>query len=30
MMGEHNDEVYGKMLGYSKDDLVKMKQTGVI
>jgi crotonobetainyl-CoA:carnitine CoA-transferase CaiB-like acyl-CoA transferase len=30
MMGEHNDEVYCKMLGYSKDDLVKMKQTGVI
>ena len=30
MMCEHNDEVYGKILGYSKDDLLKMKQTGVI
>ena len=29
-IGEHNDEIYGKMLGYSKQDLAKFKQTGVI
>jgi len=29
-IGEHNDEIYGKMLGYSKQDLAKFKQIGVI
>ena len=30
MLGENNDEVYGKMLGYSKSELVKFKKAGVI
>lgn len=29
LLGQHNQEVYGKM-GYSKDDLVVLRETGVI
>lgn len=29
LIGQHNEEVYGK-LGYSKDDLVQLRQAGVI
>jgi crotonobetainyl-CoA:carnitine CoA-transferase CaiB-like acyl-CoA transferase len=29
-LGEHNEEVYCKRLGYSKEDLVRLKETGVI
>jgi crotonobetainyl-CoA:carnitine CoA-transferase CaiB-like acyl-CoA transferase len=28
-LGQHNEEVYGK-LGYSKDDLVRLKGAGII
>ncbi len=30
MLGEHNEKVYCEMLGYSRQDLVKMRQAGVI
>lgn len=30
LLGEHNEEVYCQMLGYSRQDLVKMRQAGVI
>jgi len=30
MIGEHNDRVYSKMLGYSRSDLAKLKTAGVI
>lgn len=30
LLGEHNERVYCKMLGYSKRDLVRMRQAGVI
>ncbi len=30
LLGEHNEEIYCKRLGYTKQDLVKMKETGVI
>ncbi len=30
ILGEHNEEVYCQMLGYSRQDLVKMRQAGVI
>lgn len=30
LLGEHNAEVYCRMLGYSEQDLVKMRQAGVI
>ncbi len=30
LLGEHNDEVYYKRLGYSKEDMAKMKENGVI
>lgn len=30
LLGEHNEEVYGKVLGHSQQELVKMKQAGVI
>ena len=29
LLGEHNEEVYSK-LGYTKDDLVKLRERGVI
>ena len=29
MLGQHNEEIYGQ-LGYSKDDQVKLRETGVI
>ncbi len=29
LLGQHNDEIYGK-LGYSQEDLVELRQTGVI
>lgn len=28
--GEHNGEIYGKKLGYSEDDLARLKESGVI
>ncbi|HUV52055.1 MAG TPA: CoA transferase [Dehalococcoidia bacterium] len=30
LLGEHNDEIYCERLGYSKDDLVKLREEGVI
>ncbi len=30
LLGEHNEKVYCGMLGYSRQDLVKMRQAGVI
>lgn len=30
LIGEHNEEVYGKELGFSKDKLILLKQAGVI
>jgi crotonobetainyl-CoA:carnitine CoA-transferase CaiB-like acyl-CoA transferase len=30
LLGEHNVEIYGQMLGYSRQDLVKMRQAGII
>jgi crotonobetainyl-CoA:carnitine CoA-transferase CaiB-like acyl-CoA transferase len=30
LLGQHNEEVYCNRLGYSKQDLVKMKEAGVI
>jgi crotonobetainyl-CoA:carnitine CoA-transferase CaiB-like acyl-CoA transferase len=30
LLGEHNNEVYCQMLGYAREELVKMKQAGVI
>ena len=29
-LGEHNMEVYGKLLGYEKGDLVRLRQAGII
>jgi hypothetical protein len=30
LLGEHNEEIYCGRLGYTKEDLVKFRQTGVI
>ena len=30
LLGQHNQEVYCGMLGYSKDDLVKLREVGVV
>ncbi len=30
LLGEHNEQVYCQMLGYSRPDLVRMRQAGVI
>ncbi len=30
LLGEHNEKVYCQMLGYSKQDLVRMRQAGII
>lgn len=30
LLGQHNEEVYCQMLGYSKQDLVRMRQAGII
>ena len=30
MLGEHNEEIYSGRLGYSRQDLVKMREAGVI
>ncbi|MFC1986940.1 CoA transferase [Chloroflexota bacterium] len=30
LLSEHNEKVYCQMLGYSKQDLVKMRQAGII
>jgi crotonobetainyl-CoA:carnitine CoA-transferase CaiB-like acyl-CoA transferase len=30
LLGEHNEEVYCRMLGYSKQELVKLRQGGII
>ncbi len=30
LLGQHNDEVYRDKLGYSKDDLVKLRERGII
>ena len=30
LLGEHNDEVYGRLLGYSAEELDALKRDGVI
>jgi len=30
LLGEHNDEIYGKALGMSKDELEGLRRDGVI
>jgi crotonobetainyl-CoA:carnitine CoA-transferase CaiB-like acyl-CoA transferase len=30
VLGEHNEEIYCQRLGYTKDDLVRMKGEGVV
>jgi crotonobetainyl-CoA:carnitine CoA-transferase CaiB-like acyl-CoA transferase len=30
LLGEHNEEIYCQRLGYTKDDLVRMKGEGVV
>jgi crotonobetainyl-CoA:carnitine CoA-transferase CaiB-like acyl-CoA transferase len=30
LLGEHNEEVYGRLLGYSRQEMVKMKQAGIL
>ncbi|MDY6835036.1 MAG: CoA transferase [Chloroflexota bacterium] len=30
LLGEHNQEVYGQRLGFSKDDLIRLREAGVI
>ncbi len=30
LLGEHNEEVYYRMPGYTRQDLVKLRQAGVI
>jgi crotonobetainyl-CoA:carnitine CoA-transferase CaiB-like acyl-CoA transferase len=30
LIGEHNDEIYGRELGFSKDEMVMLKEAGVI
>jgi len=30
LLGQDNEELYGELLGYSKEDLVKLRQAGVI
>jgi CoA:oxalate CoA-transferase len=30
LLGEHNEKIYCRMLGYSRQDLVRMRQAGVI
>jgi crotonobetainyl-CoA:carnitine CoA-transferase CaiB-like acyl-CoA transferase len=30
LLGEHNEEVYGRMLGYGKKDIVGMEREGLI
>lgn len=30
LLGQHNEEVYGNRLGYSREDLVRMRELGII
>ncbi|MDY6827198.1 MAG: CaiB/BaiF CoA-transferase family protein [Bacillota bacterium] len=30
LLGQHNEEVYGNRLGYSKEELVKLREAGII
>ena len=30
LLGEHNEKIYCRMLGYSKQDLVRMRRAGII
>jgi crotonobetainyl-CoA:carnitine CoA-transferase CaiB-like acyl-CoA transferase len=30
LLGEHNEQVYCQRLGYSRQDLVKLRQAGVV
>ena len=30
LLGQHNEEIYCKLLGYSREDLVKLRESGVI
>ena len=30
LLGQHNEEIYTERLGYAKEDLVRLKEAGVI
>jgi len=30
MLGQHNEEVFGRYLGYSRQDLIKLREAGII
>jgi crotonobetainyl-CoA:carnitine CoA-transferase CaiB-like acyl-CoA transferase len=30
LLGQHNEEIYCKQLGYTKEDLVKLRESGII
>lgn len=30
LLGQHNEEIYGKLLGYNKEDLVRLRQSDII
>ena len=30
LLGEHNEEVYCRLLGYSREELVRLKESGII
>jgi crotonobetainyl-CoA:carnitine CoA-transferase CaiB-like acyl-CoA transferase len=30
LLGEHNEDVFGELLGCSKQEMVKMRETGII
>jgi len=30
LLGQHNEEVYSHLLGYTKDDLARLREEGVV